>query len=419
MASRLGSLEPWKVEVAPEHTPCHHVKSADPLYAPSSAMYAAGDSLGLMTRSQFPTPSHAGSTPNAELNLPGSSGEWVSTVQQIVPFLNKKGVQRALQILDYALAYMGQVRDVDSAMRLIPMDSPASWAPADEHAMMKFLHLKANAREKQKQLLRELRMLSVTSALPQGRASLSKLGELSAITEGVNALQLDVQDLRRGGAGGYPSANTVSSGWLDPSVLAPSEPAESRLAPKFQDKGPQEDFTTDADKQAAQETRTGRTKTLSSNLQMLSREDPACLLIVRRIHKLGFKATRALKLHFSQYGVVVRLLLAHSTHTDRGDYERQARRRPSSLGFVQMSTVEAAEKIIALGTEHIVDGIPILVQKFERQVANDPGVDVDADGLTDGMGELTGNETCSTHASCIDAAGRGASSSDSSGNHSS
>lgn len=103
--------------------------------------------------------------------------------------------------------------------------------------------------------------------------------------------------------------------------------------------------------------------TLSTSLQLLANEDAECLLIVRRINKLGFKASGKLKQHFSSYGTVVRVLVAHSTVKQQGE----ARRRPSCLGFVHMASAGAVGQILALGSEQEVDGASIRVQRFERQ----------------------------------------------------
>jgi hypothetical protein len=108
-------------------------------------------------------------------------------------------------------------------------------------------------------------------------------------------------------------------------------------------------------------------QTLSTSLQLLSGEEPDCLFIVRRINKLGFKAARKLKQHFSTYGSVVRVLVAHSTVRQHGDPQSHARRRPSSLGFVHMATADAVGQVLALGLEQEVDGSVIRVQRFERQ----------------------------------------------------
>lgn len=107
-------------------------------------------------------------------------------------------------------------------------------------------------------------------------------------------------------------------------------------------------------------------QTLSSSLQLLSGEDPDCLFIVRRINKLGFKASRTLKQYFSAKGQVVRVLVAHSTVRQQGDPSCQARRRPSSLGFVQMQSPEAVRRVLADGLEQEVKGAVIRVQKFEH-----------------------------------------------------
>lgn len=116
-------------------------------------------------------------------------------------------------------------------------------------------------------------------------------------------------------------------------------------------------------------TRPGMRKmqTLSASLQALADEDPDCLFVVRRINKLGFKAVRALKRHFSAHGRVVKVLLAHSTVRQSSISKCLTRRRPSSLGFVHMASSEGAQKIVALGSEQEVGGVMIRVQRFERQ----------------------------------------------------
>jgi hypothetical protein len=107
--------------------------------------------------------------------------------------------------------------------------------------------------------------------------------------------------------------------------------------------------------------------TLSTSLQLLAKEDPSTLLIVRRINKLGFKAVRALKRHFSAYGAVERVLVAHSITRKKGDMQTHLRRRPSSLGFVQMVDAEAVIAALDGGSEQEINGANICVQKFERQ----------------------------------------------------
>merc|ERR1719235_2138583 len=124
--------------------------------------------------------------------------------------------------------------------------------------------------------------------------------------------------------------------------------AASNITPKSGERSPMSTKTPPAASRKVQ--------TLSTSLQLLSNEDPDCLLIVRRINKLGFKAVRTLKHHFSAHGAVTKVLLAHSTVRQHGDPACHARRRPSSLGFIQMVNADATNKVLALGAEQEVDG---------------------------------------------------------------
>eukprot|EP00746_Dinoflagellata_sp_MGD_P008354 gnl/MRDRNA2_/MRDRNA2_116712_c0_seq1.p1 gnl/MRDRNA2_/MRDRNA2_116712_c0~~gnl/MRDRNA2_/MRDRNA2_116712_c0_seq1.p1 ORF type:complete len:474 (-),score=88.74 gnl/MRDRNA2_/MRDRNA2_116712_c0_seq1:138-1559(-) len=112
--------------------------------------------------------------------------------------------------------------------------------------------------------------------------------------------------------------------------------------------------------------RKSKGQTLATSLQALSQENPQCIFIVRRINKLGFKAPRKLKTCFSAFGPVVRVLVAHSTVRQSYQPKAQSRRRPSSLGFVQMRTAAAVQAILAMGDEQVVDGVSIAVQQFSR-----------------------------------------------------
>jgi len=101
-------------------------------------------------------------------------------------------------------------------------------------------------------------------------------------------------------------------------------------------------------------------------LHMVARVDPACLLIVRRINKLGFKAPQKLKQHFSTYGVVIRVLVAHSAVKQHSDPASRACRRPGSLGFVHMALPSAIAEILKRGETQDIAGAVIRVQGFER-----------------------------------------------------
>lgn len=125
--------------------------------------------------------------------------------------------------------------------------------------------------------------------------------------------------------------------------------------------------------------------TLSTSLRLLADEDPYCVFIVRRISKLGFKASQILKQHFSAQGQVVRVLVAHSTVRQQSDEcasGQATRRRPSSLGFVQMQSPEAARRVLANGSEQEIKGVAIHIQKFEHKAAL-PGSEEQVDNVQD------------------------------------
>jgi len=114
----------------------------------------------------------------------------------------------------------------------------------------------------------------------------------------------------------------------------------------------------------------GPQHTLSSSLQLLSGVDPSLVLVVRRIAKLGFEASRRLRQHFASLGgVVLRILVAQSTvrqtSSDESPADAPMRRRPGSLGFVHMENVCGVQCVLAQGEEQYVDGVWIRVQRFE------------------------------------------------------
>jgi len=101
-----------------------------------------------------------------------------------------------------------------------------------------------------------------------------------------------------------------------------------------------------------------RSMTLQHILQILQRVDEHQVVLVRKIKRLGFQSTRALRRHYRNYGWVDNVLVAHS-HV-------QARMRPASLGFIVMGTPEAAAAVLAAGEDQRVDNVVIRVCPFER-----------------------------------------------------
>lgn len=100
-------------------------------------------------------------------------------------------------------------------------------------------------------------------------------------------------------------------------------------------------------------------------LQALQAEDPGSVLIARKLHRLGFNSAQKLQMHFSKYGGVREVLVPHSRV--KASPGRRARTRPAAIGFVVMWSAEAANAAIADGNEHLIEGIQINVQAFERR----------------------------------------------------
>mmetsp|Transcript_33808 Transcript_33808/g.78169 ORF Transcript_33808/g.78169 Transcript_33808/m.78169 type:complete len:530 (-) Transcript_33808:301-1890(-) len=111
-------------------------------------------------------------------------------------------------------------------------------------------------------------------------------------------------------------------------------------------------------------------ETLRMHLRSLLNVDSNRVLIVRKINRLGFSSPTILKEHFSWYGTVENVLVAHSrVKSGGGQAGMVSRLRPSGLGFVVMSKNEEAELILAQGAEQQVMRTVIRVQKFERRMS--------------------------------------------------
>jgi len=115
--------------------------------------------------------------------------------------------------------------------------------------------------------------------------------------------------------------------------------------------------------------------TLRMHLRSLINIDSGRVLIVRKINRLGFASQAVLHEHFSWYGVVERVLVAHSrvkstSAADKSASPVSSRLRPSGLGFIVMSRAADAQAILANGSEQPVNGIMVRLQQFQRQLTS-------------------------------------------------
>jgi hypothetical protein len=104
-------------------------------------------------------------------------------------------------------------------------------------------------------------------------------------------------------------------------------------------------------------------------LHALDDEPDDCVIVVRRITRLGFKSNRIIKVRLEQMGWEVRnvvLLPSRSRPMDGSVSGGIPHARPSSMGFVVFAKPQHAKECLSLG--HIdVEGIEVLVQPFTRQ----------------------------------------------------
>lgn len=266
-----------------------------------------------------------------KLVIPGEV-EWKNTVSALLPYLDAAGTCKALAILDMAMKYARQLQalqQVEEQSAFAAIVSPVLTSLQRNTAIMKSQvhYLQTCLLAELVQLRDELFTKTAQEHLP---LELRREAFLQSRVDERGERQAASSEDFSAGIRGHPDAFPKSK--------------------------------------AARKRRPVKANSLSMSLHLLSNEDPACLLIVRRINKLGFKAAKKLKQYFSQYGPVANVLCAHSTvrlNSCEPDPPVIARKRPSSLGFIHMAMASSVLKILE-NAEHEVDGFIIRVEKFER-----------------------------------------------------
>lgn len=100
--------------------------------------------------------------------------------------------------------------------------------------------------------------------------------------------------------------------------------------------------------------------TLQNYLEELKAEDPRHVFVVRRFNKLGSGFKAMLEAHFSQFGKVLKVLVAPS----RVRVSKGQRIRPGNFGIIVMDRPEPVQEILKEGALHIIDGIVVEVGPF-------------------------------------------------------
>jgi len=94
-------------------------------------------------------------------------------------------------------------------------------------------------------------------------------------------------------------------------------------------------------------------------------DDPSCIFIARNINQLGLHSQKMLREHFSQYGEVLRVNVAHRKSKGLQDNRGQPKTRPGNSGLITMKRPGSVRKIMAVGKDHIVSGQKIRIEMFE------------------------------------------------------
>jgi hypothetical protein len=115
---------------------------------------------------------------------------------------------------------------------------------------------------------------------------------------------------------------------------------------------------------------TGSEFTLRTHLRELQKVELSRIVLIRKISKLGFDSAPILESHYSHFGKVEKVLVAHS-HVKPQHCGQGTRLRPSGLGFVVMSEASEVEAILAAGENQFVHGVRVQVRHFERRGAKD------------------------------------------------
>jgi len=86
---------------------------------------------------------------------------------------------------------------------------------------------------------------------------------------------------------------------------------------------------------------------------------------VRGISKLGMTSSTTLRKHFSNYGQV------KAVHVPFVHKKRSKEPRSAGRGFIVMDSPELVAKILARGSEHLVEGVKVLIQRFSAKESED------------------------------------------------
>jgi hypothetical protein len=105
---------------------------------------------------------------------------------------------------------------------------------------------------------------------------------------------------------------------------------------------------------------------LKAHLRHLACENEDCIIMVRKISKLGLESASLLEVFFSRYGAVKRVLVSHVHEKVKGT--DRVKIRPAGIAFVVLESADAVAAAYAAGTEQKVLGVTINIGPFESKL---------------------------------------------------
>ena len=108
------------------------------------------------------------------------------------------------------------------------------------------------------------------------------------------------------------------------------------------------------------------TKSLqATQLSSLECQDHRCILLLKKVNRLGFGSMEVLTRHYSHYGTVAEVLLSNA-HERTGAGQRL---RPSGMAWLRFESASSASLALSAGEQQVVEGAHIIVKAFASRAA--------------------------------------------------
>jgi hypothetical protein len=104
---------------------------------------------------------------------------------------------------------------------------------------------------------------------------------------------------------------------------------------------------------------------LATSLTEVEDEDADCVIMVHRVHRLGFGSAEILRKHCQKSGAVLKVLLSNKHHKDNDD-PKDARLRPSGIAFVVMQDTHGAAAVLEAGEVQEIEGSQLRFRQFVK-----------------------------------------------------